>query len=50
MTIQELRVDIAKPDTDIDFQPERRVTQRQLNSPLDPVARLPLELSSDIFL
>ncbi|KAJ7302197.1 hypothetical protein DFH08DRAFT_905730 [Mycena albidolilacea] len=58
MTIQELRADIAKLDTGIDFQREllkrlerdRSVKQRQLNSALDPVARLPLELSSDIFL
>jgi hypothetical protein len=48
MTAQELRADIAKLNTDIDFQ--RRVKQCQLNSALDPVAHLPLEFSSDISL
>ncbi|KAJ7854280.1 hypothetical protein B0H14DRAFT_2444071, partial [Mycena olivaceomarginata] len=58
MTVQDLRARIAKLDTEIDLQREllkrlerdRSLTKRQLNSVLDPFARLPLEISSDIFL
>ncbi|KAJ7791094.1 hypothetical protein B0H14DRAFT_2535227 [Mycena olivaceomarginata] len=58
MTVQDLRARIAKLDTEIDLQREllkrlerdRSLTQRQLNSVLDPFARLPLEISSEIFL
>ncbi|KAJ7666926.1 hypothetical protein DFH06DRAFT_952749, partial [Mycena polygramma] len=49
---------IAMLSTEIDVQKnvlknlekEKSLVQRQLNSALDPVARLPLEVSSEIFL
>ncbi|KAF7361448.1 hypothetical protein MSAN_01177900 [Mycena sanguinolenta] len=58
MSVQELRARIAKLDTEIDVQREllkklecdKSLAQRQLNNVLDPVARLPLEISSEIFL
>ncbi|KAF7361432.1 hypothetical protein MSAN_01176300 [Mycena sanguinolenta] len=58
MSVRELRARIAKLDTEIDLQREllknlerdKSLVQRQLNNVLDPVARLPLEISSEIFL
>jgi hypothetical protein len=58
MSVQELRVRIDKLSTEIVLQREllrkleedKSLIQRQLNSVLDPVARLPLEISSEIFL
>ncbi|KAJ7871251.1 hypothetical protein B0H14DRAFT_2724938 [Mycena olivaceomarginata] len=58
MDIQELRARIMKLDTEIGLQREllkklqrdKSLAQRQLNAVVDPVARLPLEISSDIFL
>ncbi|KAJ7301841.1 hypothetical protein DFH08DRAFT_794879 [Mycena albidolilacea] len=58
MSAYELRAHIAKLDTEIDLQREllkklerdRSLTQRRLNSILDPLALLPLEISSEIFL
>ncbi|KAJ7854316.1 hypothetical protein B0H14DRAFT_3136612 [Mycena olivaceomarginata] len=58
MSAHELRAHIAKLDTEIDLQREllkklerdRSLTQRRLNSILDPLALLPLEISSEIFL
>ncbi|KAJ7860530.1 hypothetical protein B0H13DRAFT_1537538, partial [Mycena leptocephala] len=49
---------IAKLSTEIDLQKEivgklerdKRLAQQQLNAVLDPVGRLPLEISSKIFL
>ncbi|KAJ7235095.1 hypothetical protein B0H12DRAFT_151544 [Mycena haematopus] len=53
-----LRARIAKLDTEIGLQRQllkklecdKSLVQRQLNDVLDPVARLPLEISSEIFL
>ncbi|KAJ7842846.1 hypothetical protein B0H14DRAFT_2779983 [Mycena olivaceomarginata] len=53
-----LRVRIAALDTEIGLQikllkkleADKSLAQRQLNANFDPVARLPLEISSDIFL
>ncbi|KAJ6510613.1 hypothetical protein C8R45DRAFT_1207509 [Mycena sanguinolenta] len=58
MSVQELRARIAKLDAEINIQRQllqqlerdRSLAQRQLNGVLDPVARLPLEISSEIFL
>ncbi|KAF7361441.1 hypothetical protein MSAN_01177200 [Mycena sanguinolenta] len=58
MSVRELRARIAKLDTEIDIQREllkklerdKSLIQRQLNKLIDPVARLPLEISSEIFL
>ncbi|KAJ6558197.1 hypothetical protein B0H19DRAFT_1235138 [Mycena capillaripes] len=55
---QELRARIEKLNTEIDLQKEvlknlereKSFTQRQLNTVLDPMTRLPLEISSEIFL
>ncbi|KAJ7302361.1 hypothetical protein DFH08DRAFT_74373 [Mycena albidolilacea] len=54
----QLRARIVKLGTEIDVQRvllktlehDRALTQRELNAILDPVARLPLEISSEIFL
>ncbi|KAJ7208441.1 hypothetical protein B0H12DRAFT_1330165 [Mycena haematopus] len=56
--VPELRVRIMELDTEIDLQMEllkklqhdKSLVQRQLNAVLDPIARLPLEISSEIFL
>jgi hypothetical protein len=58
MSVQELRARIAKFSTEIDLQKEvlkklereKSLVQRQLNAVLDPVARLPFEISTEIFL
>ncbi|KAF7375506.1 hypothetical protein MSAN_00438600 [Mycena sanguinolenta] len=58
MSIEALRVRIVTLDSEIELQKkllkklekDRSLTQRQLNAALDPVARLPLEVSSEIFL
>ncbi|KAJ7902888.1 hypothetical protein B0H14DRAFT_1150068 [Mycena olivaceomarginata] len=58
MSAHELRAHIAKLDTEIDLQRkllkklecDRSLTQRRLNSIRDPLALLPLEISSEIFL
>jgi hypothetical protein len=58
MSVTELQARIAKLSTYIDLQKEvlkhlereKRLVQRRLNAVLDPVARLPLEISSEIFL
>ncbi|KAJ7902891.1 hypothetical protein B0H14DRAFT_2329426, partial [Mycena olivaceomarginata] len=58
MSLKELRAQIAKLDTEIDLQREllrklerdRSLAQRHINNLLDPVALLPLEISSEIFL
>ncbi|KAF7361431.1 F-box domain-containing protein [Mycena sanguinolenta] len=58
MSVEQLRARIAKLDTEIELQKEllkklehdKILARRQLNSVLDPVARLPLEISSEIFL
>ncbi|KAF7328755.1 F-box domain-containing protein [Mycena venus] len=58
MSVQELRRKIEKLSSEIDIQKKLLATlerdkilfQRQLNAVLDPVARLPLEISSEIFL
>ncbi|KAJ6558194.1 hypothetical protein B0H19DRAFT_1376676, partial [Mycena capillaripes] len=55
---QELRARIEKISTEIDLQKEvlknlereKTLAQRQLNNVLDPIALLPLEISSEIFL
>ncbi|KAJ6558206.1 hypothetical protein B0H19DRAFT_1150372 [Mycena capillaripes] len=55
---QELRARIEKLSFEIDLQKEvltklereKSLAQRQLNTVLDPMARLPLEISSEIFL
>ncbi|KAJ7302081.1 hypothetical protein DFH08DRAFT_906008 [Mycena albidolilacea] len=55
---ESLRARIEEISSEIDLQKEllrklerdRSVAQRQLNSVVDPVARLPLEISSEIFL
>jgi hypothetical protein len=56
--VQELRARIDKLSAEIELQKEllkklehdKSLVQRQLNAALDPVARLPLEISSEIFL
>lgn len=58
LRVQELRVRIGNLETEIDLQKKllRKLeddgilAQCQLNAVFDPVARLPLELSSNIFL
>ncbi|KAJ7318033.1 hypothetical protein DFH08DRAFT_1036766 [Mycena albidolilacea] len=58
MSIQELHTRIAKLEAEIVLQREllknlerdKGLIQRQLNAALDPMERLPLEISSDIFL
>ncbi|KAJ7666709.1 hypothetical protein DFH06DRAFT_984363, partial [Mycena polygramma] len=60
MSVKEIETRIAKISADIDLQKEvlslreleksKSAAQRQLNAIRDPVARLPFELSSDIFL
>ncbi|KAJ6477568.1 hypothetical protein C8R45DRAFT_873039 [Mycena sanguinolenta] len=58
MSVQELRSRIVQLDSDIELQKkvleklekDRAVVKRQLNAALDPVARLPFEISSEIFL
>ncbi|KAJ6510625.1 hypothetical protein C8R45DRAFT_964686 [Mycena sanguinolenta] len=58
MSVQGLRERIAELDTEIGLQREllkklerdKILVQRQLNHALDPIARLPLEISSQIFL
>ncbi|KAJ7902844.1 hypothetical protein B0H14DRAFT_3851767 [Mycena olivaceomarginata] len=55
---EQVRARIAKLETEIDLQREvlrnlendKRLAQRYLNTILDPLARLPLEISSEIFL
>ncbi|KAJ7666925.1 hypothetical protein DFH06DRAFT_1185067 [Mycena polygramma] len=57
MSVEELRARIAKLTAEIDVQrellkkmeEERSLLQRQLNVGRDPIARLPLEISSSIF-
>ncbi|KAJ7828000.1 hypothetical protein B0H13DRAFT_304508 [Mycena leptocephala] len=57
-SVEELRARLEKLSTDIDLQKEvlkklekdRSLVQWQLNAVLDPVARLPFEISSAIFL
>ncbi|KAJ7826199.1 hypothetical protein B0H14DRAFT_2817691, partial [Mycena olivaceomarginata] len=54
---KELRARIVKLETEIEQQKKlltnleryKKLAQRQLNAVLDPVARLPLEISSEIF-
>ncbi|KAF7375597.1 F-box domain-containing protein [Mycena sanguinolenta] len=56
--VEELRARIAAIDSEIQLQRrlleklerDKNLAQRQLNAALDPVARLPLEISSEIFL
>ncbi|KAJ7915577.1 hypothetical protein B0H13DRAFT_2453881 [Mycena leptocephala] len=58
MSVKEIQARIAKLSTDIDLQKEvlrqleqsKSAAQRELNAIRDPVARLPLEISSEIFL
>ncbi|KAJ7680714.1 hypothetical protein DFH06DRAFT_427415 [Mycena polygramma] len=58
MSVQDLRARIVKLSTDIEthktllkqLEREKCLVQRRLNAALDPVARLPLEISSEIFL
>ncbi|KAF7375581.1 F-box domain-containing protein [Mycena sanguinolenta] len=58
VTVEELRAHIATIDSEIQLQRklleklerDKSLAQRQLNVALDPVARLPLEISSQIFL
>ncbi|KAJ7896263.1 hypothetical protein B0H14DRAFT_3124970 [Mycena olivaceomarginata] len=58
MFIQKLRARIDELSSEIDVQKtvlkklekDKSLVQRQLNAALDPVARLPLEISSEIFL
>jgi hypothetical protein len=58
MSIRELRVRIDELSREIDLQKElmtklekdKSLVQHQLNAVVDPVARLPLEISSQIFL
>jgi len=58
MSVEELEARIAKLSVDIDAQKEvlrqletrKSVAQCELNAVRDPVARLPLEISSQIFL
>ncbi|KAJ7752414.1 hypothetical protein DFH07DRAFT_521028 [Mycena maculata] len=57
MSVQELEARLEKISADIDLQREllkklehsKILVQRQLNAVRDPVARLPLEISSEIF-
>ncbi|KAJ7757771.1 hypothetical protein DFH07DRAFT_919594 [Mycena maculata] len=57
-TIEKISVDIKKISADIERQKEvlnkletsKSLIQRQLNAVLDPLARLPLEISSEIFI
>ncbi|KAJ7640326.1 hypothetical protein DFH06DRAFT_955554, partial [Mycena polygramma] len=58
MSVAELRASIAKLSAEIDLQKtrlkkletDRSLAHRQLNAVLDPVERLPVEISSEIFL
>ncbi|KAJ7453624.1 hypothetical protein B0H11DRAFT_1665734, partial [Mycena galericulata] len=58
MSVEELQARIAKISADIELQKavlknlerSKILFQRQLNSVRDPVARLPLEISSEIFI
>ncbi|KAJ6558251.1 hypothetical protein B0H19DRAFT_1150562 [Mycena capillaripes] len=58
MSVKALQERIAKLATDIDLQKEvvkqleheKSLVQQQLNAVLDPIARLPFEISSEIFL
>ncbi|KAF7328768.1 F-box domain-containing protein [Mycena venus] len=60
MSVQELHARIEKLSSEIQLQKDsgilielerdKRLIQRQLNAVLDPVARLPVEISSEIFL
>jgi hypothetical protein len=58
MSLPELRAHILKLDTEIGLQREllrklerdKSIAQRQINAVLDPMARLPFEISSEIFL
>ncbi|KAF7361471.1 F-box domain-containing protein [Mycena sanguinolenta] len=58
MSVEDFRARIMQLDIEIDLQKEllkkleydRSLVRRQLNAALDPVARLPLEISSEIFL
>ncbi|KAJ7664337.1 hypothetical protein DFH06DRAFT_250399 [Mycena polygramma] len=51
MSVEELQARIDKYEVDIKgLENRKRATQRQLNAIRDPVARLPVELSSEIFL
>ncbi|KAJ7757765.1 hypothetical protein DFH07DRAFT_772756 [Mycena maculata] len=57
MSVEELRASIEQISVDIERQREvlkkletnKSLLQRRLNAVLDPVARLPLEISSEIF-
>ncbi|KAJ7453625.1 hypothetical protein B0H11DRAFT_1820304, partial [Mycena galericulata] len=58
MSVEELQARIAKISADIELQKavlknlehSKILVQRQLNSVCDPIARLPLEISSEIFM
>ncbi|KAJ6477620.1 hypothetical protein C8R45DRAFT_873070, partial [Mycena sanguinolenta] len=58
MSVDELRARIVTLETEIELQKEllkklekdKSLVQHQLNAALDPVTRLPLEISSEIFL
>ncbi|KAJ7503155.1 hypothetical protein B0H11DRAFT_1854458, partial [Mycena galericulata] len=51
LTVQELEAHIKKISADIEtLEHSKILAQRQLNSLRDPVARLPLEISSEIFI
>ncbi|KAJ6477616.1 hypothetical protein C8R45DRAFT_363395, partial [Mycena sanguinolenta] len=58
MSVDELRARIVTLNSEIELQKklldklekDKKIVQCQLNTALDPVARLPLEISSDIFL
>ncbi|KAJ7646035.1 hypothetical protein DFH06DRAFT_1210941 [Mycena polygramma] len=58
MSVEDLRARIAKLSAEIDLQKEllnrlehdKSLAQRQLNAAVDPMARLPVEISSEIFL
>ncbi|KAJ6510701.1 hypothetical protein C8R45DRAFT_813958, partial [Mycena sanguinolenta] len=58
MSVEELRARIVQLDNEVDLQKkllkklerDRSLAQGQLNTVLDPVARLPLEISSEVFL
>ncbi|KAJ6477566.1 hypothetical protein C8R45DRAFT_906445, partial [Mycena sanguinolenta] len=58
MSVQELRARIVQLESEIERQKnllyklekDKTVALRQLNAALDPVARLPFEISSEIFL
>ncbi|KAF7361532.1 F-box domain-containing protein [Mycena sanguinolenta] len=57
MSVQDLRARIIQLETEIDIHPEalkklqheKLLVQHQLNTILDPIALLPLEISSEIF-